>query len=74
MLATAISFHLSLLFAGKARSLPLVRVKFHSGSQLVLPTNIRLGWKSIQVANTLAYYDTALITAIKIFIVQDPRL
>ncbi len=43
---------------------------FHSGSCLVLPTNIRLGWKSMQVANTLAYYDTAIITAVKSFIVQ----
>ncbi len=43
---------------------------FHSGSLLVLPSNIRLGWKSMQVANTLAYYDTAIIVAIKSFIVQ----
>ncbi len=47
---------------------------FHSGSLLVTPTNIRLGWKSVQVANTLAYYDTAIITAIKSFIVQAPGL
>ncbi len=45
---------------------------FHSGSLLVLPTNIRLGWKSMQVANTLAYYDIAKITAVKSFIVQAP--
>ncbi len=45
---------------------------FHSGSLLVLPTNIRLEWKSMQVANTLAYYDTGIITAIKRFIVQAP--
>jgi hypothetical protein len=43
---------------------------FHSGSLLVLPTNIRLDWKSMQVANTRAYYDTAIITAVKSFIVQ----
>jgi len=43
---------------------------FHSGSLFVLPTNIRLEWKSIQVASTLAHYDTAIITAIKSFIVQ----
>ena len=75
MFATAIHFHLSLIFAGKARSLPLewgfCKV-FHSGSLLVLPTNIRLGLQSIKVANTLAYYDTAIITAIKSFIVQAP--
>ena len=45
---------------------------FHSGSRLVLPTNIRLGWKSMQVANTLAYYDTAIISTVKSFIVQAP--
>jgi hypothetical protein len=42
---------------------------FHSGGLHVLPTKIRLGWKSVQVANTLAYYDTAIITAAKSFIV-----
>ncbi len=35
--------------------------------QPALPTNIRLGWKGMAVANTLAYYDTA--TSIS-FIVQ----
>jgi hypothetical protein len=46
---------------------------FYSGSLLVLPINIRLGWKLMQVANTLAYYDTAIITAVKSFIVQAPE-
>jgi hypothetical protein len=45
---------------------------FQSGSLLVLPTNIRLGWKSMQVANTLAYYDAAIITTVKSFIVHAP--
>jgi hypothetical protein len=45
---------------------------FHSDSLLVLPTNIRQGWKSMQVENTLAYYNTAIITAVKSFIVQAP--
>ncbi len=43
---------------------------FHSGSLFVLSTNIRLGRKSIQVASTLAHYDTAKITAVKSFIIQ----
>jgi hypothetical protein len=38
-----------------------------------LPTNIRLGWKQIAVANTLAYYDTATITDVNCFIVQAPE-
>ncbi len=48
------------------------RKVFHSGSLLVLPTNIRLGLQSIKVANTLAYYDTAIITAVKSIIVHAP--
>jgi hypothetical protein len=43
---------------------------FHSGSLLVLPTDIRLGWKSMQVVNTLAYYNTTIIAAVKSFILQ----
>jgi hypothetical protein len=45
---------------------------FHSGSLLVLPTKIRLRWKSMQEANTLANYNTPIITAVKSFIVQAP--
>jgi hypothetical protein len=41
-------------------------------SSLALSANIRLGWKLMEVANTLAYYDTATITAVKSFIVQAP--
>ncbi len=37
---------------------------FHSGGLHVLPTKIRLGWKAVQVANTLAYYDTAIISGL----------
>ena len=42
------------------------------GRLLDLPSNIRLGWKWIEVANTLAYYKTTTITAVKGFIVQAP--
>jgi hypothetical protein len=39
----------------------------HSNGRLIaLPTNIRLGWKKMEKANTLAYYDTAIITVIKV--------
>jgi hypothetical protein len=41
-----------------------------NGMLLALPPNIKLGWKCREVANTLAYYDTATITAVKTFIVQ----
>ncbi len=41
-------------------------------SSLGLPANIRLEWKSMEVGNTLAYYDMATITAVKSFIVQGP--
>ncbi len=33
-------------------------------------SNIKLGWKWLPLANTLAYNDTAKITAEKSFIVQ----
>jgi hypothetical protein len=44
----------------------------HSGRLLALTSNIKLGWKGMEVANTLAYYDTAKIIGLKIIIVQDP--
>ncbi len=51
------------------------RVEPHTGlctksRLLIVPTNIRPGWKWQEVANTLAYYDTATITVVKSFIVQ----
>ncbi len=41
---------------------------------LALVTNIRLGWKQKAVENTLAYYETATIMAVKSFIEQGPGL
>ncbi len=41
-----------------------------SGGLLALPTNIKLGWELIKVANVLANYDKATIRAVKSFIVQ----
>jgi hypothetical protein len=40
------------------------------GRLLALPTNVKLGWDRMAVANTLAYYDEATITAVKTFIAQ----
>ena len=45
----------------------------YNGKLLTLPINIGLGWKRMDVVNTLAYYDTATITAVKGFIVQTPK-
>ncbi len=61
----------TLSFVAKARSLPLKRrgVKRSKGlhySRPALPANIRLGWKWLTVTDTLAYYDTETITAIKV--------
>jgi hypothetical protein len=42
-----------------------------NGNLLSLPTNLRLGLMSMEVANTLASYDMTTITAIKIVIVQS---
>jgi hypothetical protein len=33
------------------------------------PTNLRLGWKGLPGASTLAYYENPYITAVKSFIV-----
>jgi len=41
-------------------------------SSLALHANIRLEWKSMEVANTLAYYNTATITAKKKFYSTGP--
>jgi hypothetical protein len=60
--------------SGKARCLPLnwspVRDSTLIGSSLT--TNVRLGWKRMSVANTLAYYATAIIAVVKSFMVQTP--
>ncbi len=42
------------------------------GRVLALPTNISLGWKWLTLTNTLAYYATEFITAVKSFMVQGP--
>jgi len=35
-----------------------------------LPAIVRLGWTSMIVTNTVAYYDVELITAVKSFIIK----
>jgi len=36
-------------------------------NSLNLPANTRIGWKRLTVTNTLAYYNTELITNVKRF-------
>jgi hypothetical protein len=52
---------------------PLERLHFN-GSLLAKPKNIRLGWKLVAMANTLAYYDMITITTEKSFIIRAPAL
>jgi hypothetical protein len=61
--AIAIHFYLGQVVLHSARRLT---------SEPALPTNIKLGWKRMEVANTLAYYVTEIITAVKGFIVYTP--
>jgi hypothetical protein len=66
----------NLIFAHKARSLPLEVLKTDTrlrskGGLLALPANIRLGLKLLAVTNALAYFDMAIIIDVKLFIVQD---
>jgi hypothetical protein len=42
------------------------------GRLLGLPSNIRLGWKRMAKANSLAYYDMAKINTVKCFTVKAP--
>jgi hypothetical protein len=37
---------------------------------LAWPKNIRLGWKQLIVANTLAYYGTELITVVTSYMIE----
>ncbi len=69
MFATAIHLHLSLIFVGKAGAYQSGAIMgLHSnGRLLTLPTNIKLGWKRMAGAKTLAYYDVAKITDVKSF-------
>ncbi len=72
MFATSIYFHPSLLFASRlepARVENLMELHFN-GKILALPTNIRHGCKGMELTNSLAYNDTAIITALKCFIDQ----
>ncbi len=41
-----------------------------NGRLVALPSNIRLGWKCVEVANALARYDVTTITVKTSFIVQ----
>ncbi len=77
MFATAIHFYPRLIFAGEARNLLLEGSSVScSGRLLVLPTNIRLGWKWMEVTNTILlrygnnycrkkFYSTGLWTKLK---------
>ncbi len=49
---------------GKARAYQSL-TRLHSNVRLLaFPTNIRLGWLSVEIANTVAFYDAETITAI----------
>ncbi len=75
MFAAVCHFHPSIIFESKLENIPLDSSSLRD-SALVSPThawNIRLGLKWIAVANALAYYHMARITAVKSFIVQAPE-
>jgi hypothetical protein len=72
--STVIHFHPSLIFAGKAWSLPLEWgiIRVHS-DRPDLAANIRPEWMKMIVENTLAYRDTASITTVKSCIGQTRK-
>ncbi len=69
-------FQLTLLFVGKARSLPKSEVPGRSslGYCLVLPTNIRVGRKGLPGTNTLAYLVQLTVTKEKKFYNIETRM
>jgi hypothetical protein len=66
------------MFAGKAGAYssgtPFKDPTIRGIILLDLPTNIRLGWKSVPGTDTLAYYEDSKITAVKSFITLTPVL
>jgi hypothetical protein len=58
------------MFVGKAMA--NLRLEHLKGASLgyapALPTNIRLGWRSLPGTNTLAYYEDPQITDVKGFV------
>ncbi len=65
MFATSIHFHSSLIFLGKARNMPLEQSRVKGSILVSFSTMV----EKLTVANSLAYYDTAAIAAVKSFIV-----
>jgi hypothetical protein len=73
--ATAVHFHPSLIFAGKAGANQMEPfMGLHSNVKLLaIPkTWERLRWKWMAVANTLAYYNKATFASVKSLIAQPP--
>jgi hypothetical protein len=52
------------MFVGEAGAYP--RVEHLKGRLLASPINIRLGWKGLAGTNSLAYYENAQLTAVKV--------
>jgi hypothetical protein len=52
------------MFVANARSLTLERSTVRALVAPALIPNIRQGWKKMKVANTLAHYDMATVTAV----------
>ncbi len=69
MFATVNYFHTSQVLKNKSGAYQS-KVPLLKGRRLAMPLNIRLGWNRVTVANTLAYYDTKLMSAVERFI--DP--
>ncbi len=67
-MATASHFHPSLVFAGKDLGYQSkTPYGTHCSWLSALPPNVRLGWKWVTLANTLACSDMAAFTALNVF-------
>jgi hypothetical protein len=54
------------MFVSKARSIPLKWGPVRGSTLVGLLENFIPGWKIMELANTLAYYEKATITALKV--------
>ncbi len=71
-----LSFQPRIMFVGKTTILTYsgAHESASLGQALAFLTNIRLGWKGLPGANTLAHYKYLFITTVKSFITSSPGL
>jgi hypothetical protein len=67
--STANGYHSILIFAARLEPsrVEYLTELYSNGKLIALPGNIRLLWESLEMANTLAYYNTPKIMVVESF-------